>query len=369
MAQAEATYYYIATHIPEQGNALTKARKDVETLAGRRGMKPIRFLAENTAEAKLHKQIKLAFCALLNCITLLSTPKNSVILVQYPLQPQKTAYLFRRAFAFLRRRKGCRFIALIHDLDSARALAKRTAVFSDTVFLRDFDCVICHNERMKAYLVERGFDPQRLIGLGIFDYLYAKTPALPQRAYTPSVNVAANLAPEKSGYVYRLLQDAHTTCTLHLYGPGYVPPAEISCTAAYHGVIPAEALATVMEGAFGLVWDGAETETCTGGYGAYLRLNNPHKASLYLSCGMPVIIWTEAALAPLILENGAGLAVSSLDALSDILAGIDSTQYRTMAQNAAALAARIQNGDYFNAAMDAATVRLNARPADGGGKA
>lgn len=47
------------------------------------------------------------------------------------------------------------------------------------------------------------------------------------------------------------------------------------------------------------VWDGDSVDTCAGNTGAYLRYNNPHKTSLYLACGMPVIVWKEAAIAAL----------------------------------------------------------------------
>ena len=29
----------------------------------------------------------------------------------------------------------------------------------------------------------------------------------------------------------------------------------------------------------------------------YLRINNPHKTSLYLACGIPIITWNKAAIA------------------------------------------------------------------------
>ena len=32
-----------------------------------------------------------------------------------------------------------------------------------------------------------------------------------------------------------------------------------------------------MEGSFGLVWDGTSKDTCIGGFGEYLKFNNPHK--------------------------------------------------------------------------------------------
>ena len=58
-----------------------------------------------------------------------------------------------------------------------------------------------------------------------------------------------------------------------------------------------------MDQNFGLVWDGTSLDGCNGRYGEYLKFNNPHKTSLYLSCGIPVIIWKEAALADFVEEH------------------------------------------------------------------
>lgn len=354
MKKSPDNTYYISTSIPELGNALTKARRDVETLAERRGMRAVRFAAENTAGGRTVKRVKLALCGLVNCARLAAVPRGGVILVQYPLQPMKSAYLFNTALKLLKRTRKHRYIALVHDLDSARDLASKTGRFSDTVFLRRFDAVICHNERMKEYLAGLGYAPDRLICLGIFDYLYDAEPALPARGFAPSVNVAANLAPEKSGYVYRLLENGAPGFTLHLYGPNFVPPAVMPQNAVYHGVEPPERLVSVMEGAFGLVWDGESADGCAGGFGRYLRLNDPHKASLYLSCNMPVIIWSEAALAEHILAAGAGAAVPSLAELGELFANMDEVRYNSIIKAAGAEGALIRGGRHFDAAMDAA---------------
>lgn len=63
----------------------------------------------------------------------------------------------------------------------------------------------------------------------------------------------------------------------------------------------------------------SSTETCSGSYGKYLRINNPHKVSLYIAAGIPVVIWKEAALCSLIEENALGFGISSLDELEEAL--------------------------------------------------
>ena len=72
------------------------------------------------------------------------------------------------------------------------------------------------------------------------------------------------------------------------------------------------------DGDFGLVWDGESLDECSGIYGKYLLYNNPHKLSLYLSSGKPVIVWKQSALAPFVEENGLGVAVGSLAELENL---------------------------------------------------
>ncbi|NRO11242.1 Beta-1,6-galactofuranosyltransferase WbbI [Lactobacillus helveticus] len=47
--------------------------------------------------------------------------------------------------------------------------------------------------------------------------------------------------------------------------------------------------------------------------GNYLRYNDPHKLSLYLASGIPVIIWKKAAEAKFVEENKVGITVDSLE--------------------------------------------------------
>lgn len=71
-------------------------------------------------------------------------------------------------------------------------------------------------------------------------------------------------------------------------------------------------------------------ETCSGGKGEYLRINNPHKLSLYLAVGLPVIIWDEAAEAEFVLRENVGFTIKSLYELSEKMALISDDDYEIM---------------------------------------
>ena len=94
-------------------------------------------------------------------------------------------------------------------------------------------------------------------------------------------------------------------------------------------------------------------DTCDGKYGNYLRYNAPHKTSLYLSTGIPVIIWKKAALADFIVEHCVGMTVDSLEELDDVLTNITADDYKKMKLNAIKLARQIRSGYYSTQAVKA----------------
>ena len=109
----------------------------------------------------------------------------------------------------------------------------------------------------------------------------------------------------------------------------------------------ADELPFVLNAEFGLVWDGPSVETCEGGYGKYLMYNNPHKASLYLVSGIPIIIWEKAALANFIVENKIGFTISSLNDINEKLEGLSDEEYRVMKQNTIIFSERLSKGFYL----------------------
>ena len=342
----------IRTGVGEAFNAAGKARRDADALAVRRGYQPFLFTGDRTAEGSLAGALRLAMDGLRNWRRLLrSADAGSLILIQYPHFPLKTAPLMRRMMLRGRKQKGLKFVALVHDLDSARGLNGAAAVYSDRQVLPLFDGVICHNEKMKELLIHQGIPEDRLIPLGLFDYL---TEAQGHPA-GDGIAIAGNLDPEKSGYISRLAAACGTE--LHLYGKGTEhAPAEKN--AKYEGCFSPEELPGRLRGAFGLVWDGPDLETCSGRQGEYLRINNPHKLSLYLASGLPVILWSQAALADWVRKEGVGLTVDGLDSLDRLLASVPEEEYHLWRQNAERAGKRVRKGSFLWTALETAERKL-----------
>ena len=106
-----------------------------------------------------------------------------------------------------------------------------------------------------------------------------------------------------------------------------------------------------LKGKYGLVWDGDSLDTCSGLTGEYLKINNPHKLSLYLAVGLPVIIWEKAAEAEFVLKENVGVTVKSLYELPQRLATVSYNDYNIMKNNVRIVGERLRRGEYMMEAI------------------
>lgn len=352
---------YIVTIQQEQRfDAGPKARRDAERIALVNGYIALPFVGGNTANGNALGMLSMAISSLRNVFTLFRVArKGDLVLFQYPHYPVKSSLILRWAMPVLQKCRGIRFAALVHDLNSVRGLMGWANRYSDQHWLQHFDAVICHNASMKRYLEEKLLVPDhRLICLNIFDYLTEAIPA--QRpAFEKSVAIAGNLA--KSEYLRPFVASLPADTLVHLFGNGWTGEDETS-NAQWHGAFPPDELPASMKGAFGLVWDGPETTTCSGAFGDYLRINAPHKLSLYLASGLPVIIWNEAAQARYVEENNVGITVSSLEEIPEKLTALTPESYDLMAANAADIGANLRQGTSLTAALAKAESLINIQP-------
>ncbi len=318
--------------------AMAKARADVAEWAAQAGYTPVAFSTPDSARRDMVKRLKMLISVPMDWQRLgKKLRRGDILLVQYPYFPVKGAPVARRALRRLRR-KGVHTAALVHDLDSLRRVGGRAAVWSDRNLLPVFERVIAHNDRMARYLTLQGIPAERLTTLGLFDY---RTDApMPERTLQNAVCVAGNLSRAKSGWLYHLPRSG---VRFHLYGAGWV--GKKRTTLVPHGPMAADELPGALEGAFGLVWDGDSCDICRGEYGAYLMINNPHKLSLYLAAGMPVLVWSQSAQAAFVRREGVGLTLDSLNELDAVMRSVTPASYAAMAESARHVGEQLRRGE------------------------
>ncbi len=343
-----------------KNTAGVKARDDLDMILDQAGYSPLavyscRDKQYSGAAKKLKKQLDIY-----NAWVQASAPlrQGDVLFVQYPVK--ENSFLLPRLFRSLKR-KGVVLLLLVHDLSVLRlvkqkdvGLAHRANIlFTEMPVLKTADHVIAHNEIMCGHLAALGVEKSCLIPLEIFDYLIPDFDPARRAGKTGRdrpVIIAGNLRPVKSGYAYHLPEN----CAFNLYGIDY--SGTLPAGSTYFGAFPPDEVPYAMEGSFGLVWDGDSAETCTGIFGEYLKINNPHKTSLYLASGIPVAIWKQAALANYVVKNKAGIAVDSLSELRAAIDQLSEADYAEMAKNAENIGRRLRDGAFTKAALEKAAL-------------
>ncbi len=333
-----------------------KARDDLDAIMEDIGFQalPVYYPIENTSknpinkvlnQLRIYKSLKKSYAPL---------QQGDTLLIQFPLK--QTAVLYQLLMKSLRSR-GVATIALIHDLQSLRhgklkstsLLKKLKMRITEIVVLKGATKVIVHSKNMAEMLAAMGVDAKKLVVLGIFDYLIPGFDFSLREGKTGKnkpVIIAGNLRAKKAAYVYNL----PTNCDFNLYGVDFT--GRLHGSSKYYGAFPPTEIPYQMEGSFGLVWDGRLAETCSDTFGEYLRINCPHKTSLYLASGIPVAIWSQASLAEFIVKNKVGITVDSLYDLHGAIDRVSEEEYAEMLKNAKRVGEKLRDGAFTKEALN-----------------
>ena len=165
-----------------------------------------------------------------------------------------------------------------------------------------------------------------------------------EKKKTTEIIFAGNL--DKASFIHLLGQ--LNGLKFFIYGQTNNPPSAHNII--YRGKIDPRILPTTMEGSFGLVWDGSSLETGKEA-GAYLRYNIPHKMALYITAGLPLIVWDESAMAEWVLEKHIGITVSSLQEISGQLSKLSETDYQSFLKNMIPIRQNMAEGYYLKRAI------------------
>ena len=333
-----------------------KARQDINNILKKIGYTPINihvagdtdasrekmtFLKKMQSHYKVYKAWKRAIAPF---------KAGDRIVLQYPVINHT---LLMEKISKKLKNKNVKLILIIHDLSVLRFnLDKKSKIrsyrirFEENTMLKIADYIISHNDIMSEYIYNSNYKGE-IIPLTVFDYLIDKgvLDEIPIRRKESPIIIAGNLAKEKAGYAYAL---PGNYC-FNLYGIKYT--GEENDMISYKGSFDADKLPYHLEGGFGLVWDGPDIDGCSGEYGNYLKYNNPHKVSLYLACGIPVIIWSKAAMSKFIKDNKVGIVIDSLSDIHNKLSSISAEEYNDMLKNTKIISARLRDGYYTKEAL------------------
>lgn len=247
-------------------------------------------------------------------------------------------------FAKIAKCRGVKLNYIVHDLTFLRFGKQGSEGGLEKSLLHRCDVIYAHTESMAETLRKEGFScPLKVMHL--FDY-YSDDPMIPMGKMLPFKSIVAfagNL--KKSEFLQKMVDmNIPDSIQYNLYGL----PCEIDFARnpqiKYKSAFAPSRTGTI-EAGWGLLWDGDSVDDCTGVLGNYLRINSSHKLSLYLVCGMPVILWRQSSLAEWLSSKGVCILIDRLQDISTALSKITDDEYMKMVTNARELGFKLRNGE------------------------
>lgn len=334
--------FFISRNYKARFSAAGKAKIDCEIAFEKSGIRNVGL----TRSVHTSQVANFLFTLIGTLLGLIRLKRSSVLFVQYPTKKYYNIIVAIAKF------KKCKVVTIVHDLRSHRK--QKVSVDQEINWLNKNDVIISHNKHMTEWLTNRGLT-SNVVNLNIFDYLCDINNELHQE---PSGNnyglvFAGVLEKRKNGFLYLLDEMNAQNFSCNLYGIGFNQD-ELSENSIidYKGVFPADEIVSRLEGDFGIVWDGISIDECKGSFGEYLKINNPHKTSMYLRAGLPVIIWDKAAMASFVRDNNVGIPVTSLAEVDHVLRELSLEDYKEMKKNAQRISRQLNECHFMKAAID-----------------
>lgn len=266
--------------------------------------------------------------------------KGAVVGVQYPLLNNVFKY-----FIIAAKLKNVKFFCIVHDIESLRAGAQDELLATkEAANLNYYNEIIVHNQCMMQWLKDKGVTT-KMLPLMLFDYISTcNIKSNLASLFSKTIVFAGNLS--KSNFIYLLDK---INWNFNLYGPNYNQQKTKLKNVKWIGEFKPNNIVHELKGDFGLIWDGESIDECDQILGNYLKYNNPHKFSLYLAAGLPVIAPKFAAIAPMIARFNIGILINSLTDINFI--SITNDEYNLMKKKCLEIREDVINGNFFMTAL------------------
>lgn len=262
---------------------------------------------------------------------------NDLVVHQFPTYMSAQ---FEQKFVATLQARHIHCALVIHDIEPLRL--NKTDPWEYDV-LNQYETIIVHSAAMGQRLRAFGIT-SKLIIQPFFDYLGERvSPA----TFSLQVNFAGTF--QKSPWL-----QTYKDTPIMLFGslPKKWQTLDLPENIAYQGNFDPDIILSHLTAGFGLIWDN-DFEDKT--YQTYTKYNAPHKASLYLIAGLPLIAWSESAIGQLVIKHNIGLTINDLSELRHRLNHITPAQYATWQTNSANIAENIRQGAYTKASLSALT--------------
>lgn len=296
------------------GGASVKAPQDIHSIALQNGYEEYPIVMNGCKNKKLF--VIVLFLKIIRLA--IHLPKGATLLIQYPSLNPKILYFI---LPLLKRNH---LITLLHDINSVRENGYLSSL--ENKVLSHFDEIIVHTPEMQTYFEHRLRPGIKYHYLGYFPYI--AIPDKEVRQLSRQVCFAGNI---NKSLFFSDFVSKNKELALIVYG-SYSSNNAIKNKYEYKGIFKPDKIGH-LEGSWGLVWDGDSTETCSGTWGNYLKIIAPHKFSLYVLAGLPLIVWKDSAMAKLVEVKNIGITVASLSEISARISAVSNNDYKEYCAN------------------------------------
>ena len=322
-------------------NALNKSRKDLHQIYENLGFVPLttRIVTLNDEKIKYFASNNDTLGDYVDDIITLIDEKchfGDALFMDFPFSIKFAGYSKIVSYACS---KGVKVIFFIHDLDGVR-FQNPLLNLTDSSCLDMAYCLISASPAMDDVLLNglRVSPKVKRVNYDYWDYL---TKDVDNENNKALICFAGNL--NKSSFL-SYVPDVLVNAGFNLYGKGM----KATYKGTFKGQYQPEKLVEVLDGKFGLVWDGKASTTCSGNFGKYLKINTSHKFGLYMASDKPVIVWNESSLAHIVEDRQIGVAVSSLDDIAPLLAKMNGFDYANMKNNVMKIRKEVITGNHLS---------------------
>lgn len=333
-----ADKFFIQEHLERKAFHGGIGLVDIEKILSGQGYRPIIFPYHTDFSFKaklfrLHYLIKV----------LMRMPAGSLLIFQFPLYARMNRLLLR----LMQFKKRMTIICLVADINGLKD-DNKILLRKEIKELRRYHYFIVHNLHMQQWLAPHVVQA-RFSLLCFFDFQAAVI--IKERVKSHTIVFAGNL--EKSSFLEKLesITANNQRLKFNLYGPNATAVMKSQINVIYKGVFDPYQLPDLLEGSFGLVWDGDSIDGPAGSFGHYMQYISHHKLSLYILSKLPIIVFENAGSAQFIKTHQIGFTVSHLHELKDRIDALTEKEYQQMVKNLHKYALRISTGKYLTEAI------------------
>lgn len=269
--------------------------------------------------------------------------KKDTIYIQYQIDNE----VYDAVLQICKLRK-CKISFIIHDVYSIRY---KNNTKHEVKRLNQADVLLVHTDSMKERLKAEGVTIP-MENFNLFDY-YTDDECLTideLLKIKKTIGFAGNL--QKSIFLHELINsNIPNNIEYYLYGKHFDLNLSKQEQVKYIGAFYPNKTKFLKAG-WGLVWDGNTMDDCTGCLGEYLKINSPHKLSLYLACGIPAIVWKKSSLAQWIEDKHLGISINSLQEIPTIIDSISDSEYKNICKQVRLTSKKLRNGIFLSSIIN-----------------